>query len=228
MPGGGQGTALGARRNGCSVPNCLPLMEWKGQCSLSVMGRKPAMRSKSARTQMALIARTREKGKIAHSEWPKIVSRYSNGETIASIGRGYGCTAPAIRYIIKRSGMLKGEVSRERRPAAFKSASRSRTSRTGSTVDKMARTLLQAADIPLSAPSRGRAAGKDVLGAELRKRVSGDLASFLVALDHVVGGGSVESLTELQEATDRLMRSVARTRMEIERLLGRSGSAAAN
>jgi hypothetical protein len=71
-------------------------------------------------------------------------------------------------------------------------------------------------------------AGKDVLGAELRKRVSGDLASFLVALDQVVDGGSVQSLTDLQEATDRLMRSVARTRMEIERLLGRNGSAAAN
>jgi hypothetical protein len=177
---------------------------------------------------MALIARTREKGKIAHSEWPKIVSRYSSGETIASIGRGYGCTAPAIRYIIKRSGMLKGEVGRERGPAASKSASRSRTNRTSGAVDTMTRTLLHAADAPPGVPSRGGMAGKDVLGAELRKRVSGDLANFLVALDHVVDGSSVESLTDLQEATDRLMRSVARTRMEIERLLGRNGSSPAN
>ena len=59
----------------------------------------------------------------------------------------------------------------------------------------------------------------DVLGANLRKRVSGDLATFLVALDHVVSHDSIENLTELQDATDCLMRSIARTRIEVERLL---------
>jgi hypothetical protein len=150
---------------------------------------------------MAHVARTREKGKIAHGEWPKIVSRYSSGETIASIGREYGCTAPAIRYIIKRSGMLK--AAGDRRPAATKTAS------------------------PV-ALSRERGGDGDVLGAKLRKRVSSDLATFLVALDHVVAEGSIENLANLQDATDFLMRSVARTRMEVERLLAGKGAAAAD
>jgi hypothetical protein len=59
-----------------------------------------------------------------------------------------------------------------------------------------------------------------VLGAELRERVSADIASFLVALDQVVEG-SAKSAVELQDATDRLMRSTARVRLELERLLAR-------
>ena len=61
--------------------------------------------------------------------------------------------------------------------------------------------------------------GKDILGPELRTRVSSDVALFLVALDHAVIDGSAESVAQLQDATDRLMRSTARTRLELERLL---------
>jgi hypothetical protein len=67
-------------------------------------------------------------------------------------------------------------------------------------------------------PSWRRTRGH-VLGPELRQRVSGDVASFLVALDHAVLEGSLESVANLQEATDRLMRSTARTRLELEQLL---------
>jgi hypothetical protein len=166
---------------------------------------------------MVQVARTREKGKIAHGEWPKIVSRYSNGETIASIGRGYGCTAPAIRYIIKRSGMLKGETGAERPSARAKAASRLRA------------TASNTSDGPRSvAPIQEHAAGVYVFGPEVRKRVSADLATFLVALDHVVGGGSLENLTALRDATDCLMRSIARTRMEVERLLNNRDAADAD
>jgi hypothetical protein len=62
----------------------------------------------------------------------------------------------------------------------------------------------------------------------VRKRVSADLATFLVALDHVVAGGSIEHLAALRDATDSLMRSIARTRMEVERLLSSRGAAAAD
>src|SRR5271154_2726964 len=52
------------------------------------------------------MASRREKGKIAHAEWPAIAARYEDGETLASIARFYGCTAPAIRYIVNRWGRL--------------------------------------------------------------------------------------------------------------------------
>lgn len=155
---------------------------------------------------------TREKGKIPHNEWPKILARYNGGETIASIGRAYGCTAPAIRYIVKRSGMLKGDDAARRR--MFSKAPRQRAGRSETVPSDVA-----GATLP---PAFGRAraiAGTRMLGEELRKRVTGDVASFLVALDQAVLDGSVGSIANLQEATDRLMRSTARTRLELERVL---------
>ena len=40
--------------------------------------------------------------KIPQGEWSAIAERYSRGESISSIARHYGCTAPAIHYILKR------------------------------------------------------------------------------------------------------------------------------
>ena len=73
------------------------------------------------------MAGTREKGKIPHGEWAKILARYRGGETIARIGRDYGCTPPAIRYIIKRSGgVLKGTIVDERRTSPVEQLRRGR------------------------------------------------------------------------------------------------------
>jgi hypothetical protein len=41
--------------------------------------------------------------KIPQGEWSAIAERYSQGESISSIARRYGCTAPAIHYILKRN-----------------------------------------------------------------------------------------------------------------------------
>ncbi len=145
----------------------------------------------------------REKGKIAHSEWPKIVERYRAGETIAQIGRHYGCTAPAIRYIIKRTDGLR------------EGAARDRVTRVPAPAEARSRPAVPA-----------RPAARDVLAPELRTRISGDIASFLVALDQAVVEGSTRSTAELQEATDRLMRSTARIRIELERMLAGEQSSA--
>ena len=40
--------------------------------------------------------------KIPQGEWSAVAERYSQGESISSIARYYGCTAPAIHYILKR------------------------------------------------------------------------------------------------------------------------------
>jgi hypothetical protein len=145
------------------------------------------------------MAGKREKGKIPRGEWPNISARYSRGETMAQLARAYGCTAPAIRYIAKRSGMPNDEAGGEGAlVAAISHGSAAR---------------------PAAHSASPRSIRGHILGPELRQRISGDVASFLVALDYVDLEGTLESMANLQESTDRLMRSAARTRLELERLL---------
>jgi hypothetical protein len=41
--------------------------------------------------------------KIPQGEWDAIAARYAQGESISRIALSYGCTPPAIHYILKRS-----------------------------------------------------------------------------------------------------------------------------
>lgn len=56
---------------------------------------------------------------------------------------------------------------------------------------------------------------------ELRTRVNDDITLFLAAFDAALVQDSQESRTQLREATDRLLRAGARTRIELERLEAR-------
>jgi hypothetical protein len=47
--------------------------------------------------------RSSKRGKIPQQDWPSIIKRYESGETLASIARTYGCSPPAISYIVSRS-----------------------------------------------------------------------------------------------------------------------------
>lgn len=146
----------------------------------------------------------RAKGKIERSEWSKIRSRYDAGDTIAQISRDYKCTAPAIRYIIKRTGKLKESppALADALPAASPHGGERPSARRFAAIEANA--------------SRGLDGNLD---AELRRRVSGDVAAFLVALDQAVIAPSSESVASLQDVTDRLMRSAARVRIDLERIL---------
>jgi hypothetical protein len=55
----------------------------------------------------------------------------------------------------------------------------------------------------------------------LRARVEGDITAFLDAFDAALAHDTAESRTGLREATDRLLRAGARTRIELERLEAR-------
>jgi hypothetical protein len=55
----------------------------------------------------------------------------------------------------------------------------------------------------------------------LRERIDGDIAAFLTAFDAALDHDTAESRTGLREATDRLLRAGARTRIELERLEAR-------
>jgi hypothetical protein len=148
----------------------------------------------------------REKGKIPRDEWPNIVARHNSGESMASIARTYGCTAPAIRYIVNRSSVASEGVPRRVGGAELLASDLALASVPSSRSAEVVET------------SARRSADRHILGSELRRRVTGDVASFLVALDQVVIDGSLASIATLEEATDRLMRSTARTRLELERL----------
>ena len=63
-----------------------------------------------------------------------------------------------------------------------------------------------------------RKAGGGALDQELRSRVDDDITAFLAAFDAVLVADTQESRFGLKEATDRLLRAGARTRIELERL----------
>jgi hypothetical protein len=63
--------------------------------------------------------------------------------------------------------------------------------------------------------------GGTFIDQELRQRVDGDIAAFLAAFDAALAADTLESRTGLREATDRLLRAGARTRIELERLEAR-------
>jgi hypothetical protein len=69
-------------------------------------------------------------------------------------------------------------------------------------------------------PHRGKE-GAAFIDQALRERVDGDIAAFLMAFDAALDHDTAESRTGLREATDRLLRAGARTRIELERLEAR-------
>jgi len=51
--------------------------------------------------------------KIPQGEWSAIAARYAKGESITRIARTYGCTPPAIHYILKRSKQRAAQSSKQ-------------------------------------------------------------------------------------------------------------------
>lgn len=146
----------------------------------------------------------REKGKIPRGEWPAIVARSSDGESLASIARRYNCTAPAIRYIVKRSAVSQKPQDDAPRMGLVGAHHRSDSVATATEAGASRR-----------AP---RGAARSSLDAEVYERVTSDIASFLVLLDAAVVDPTARNLENLRSATDRLMRAAARTRLELERV----------
>lgn len=66
-----------------------------------------------------------------------------------------------------------------------------------------------------------RPGGGAFIDRELRARVEGDIAAFLAAFDAALAQDTLENRAALREATDRLLRAGARTRIELERLEAR-------
>jgi hypothetical protein len=68
---------------------------------------------------------------------------------------------------------------------------------------------------------QAREAPGSFIDQELRARVDTDIAVFLQAFDAALAADTQDSRSALREATDRLLRAGARTRIELERLEAR-------
>jgi hypothetical protein len=160
------------------------------------------------------------KGKVSRDEWPAIVRRHEAGDSFAVISRDYGCSAPAIRYIVNR----------------FESAPHSRKSGLNLVGGAEKRSALDAANSEGAGAQRAQPDSADALidralhgdtfdldGEELiaAGQATGDIASFLGALDATLTDRSRENLTALLVATDRLMFLAARMRLSVEALARR-------
>src|SRR5689334_5279444 len=162
------------------------------------------------------MASVRQKGKIPAAEWPAIAARQHAGEPLAHIAKDYGCTAPAIRYIVKRVGAGVNPSSAPRNTESREDGER-RTARTAGT-----RSLVAGA--AAAKPARVSRVGPRTASAQSKltsstcERIVGEIAAFLCALDAATGENSPEALNELRRASEHLMRAAARVRIEIESL----------
>lgn len=153
----------------------------------------------------------RIRGKIPRDEWPKIALRFQKGETLTEIARSYGCTAPAIRYIVGRisAGGAKRKMGRDRLEKGTLLAPPLENRRTTRIVgkDEDSRYVGRGGFSP-SSPTR-----------EVWGRINSDITMFLVAMDSLSSDDSVSNYEALLAATDRLLWATARTRLELERIL---------
>jgi hypothetical protein len=153
----------------------------------------------------------RARGKIRHDEWPNIAERFQRGETLAQIARSYGCTPPAIRYIVGRT--INGGVRVKTSHGAQSAASLEQAGERSASHSGRASALTQPTDARRTAG--GQSAGNDIWG-----RINNDIAMFLAAMDALFTSESDKNYESLLRATDRLLWASARTRLELERVLG--------
>ena len=143
----------------------------------------------------------RIRGKISKEEWPKIATRFQNGETFTQIARSYNCTAPAIRYIVQRASNREGRRKVEREAQS-----------------KIALlTPLGSARRP-SRPGSPNSLSNSPMK-EIWSRINIDIATFLTAMDSLSSDDTEDNYRALLDATDRLLWGSARTRLELERIL---------
>lgn len=149
------------------------------------------------------MANPRIRGKIPHAEWPKIAQRFSDGESLSAIARYYQCTAPAIRYIVRRAGSGGRSSGVGGDPATHRSGGTPRPSRSGKTY-----------------AVRPQAETGTPIASTIWSRVNSDITNFLAAVDALFTADTEQNRSALLGATDQLLRASARTRMELERTFG--------
>src|SRR5271169_6406032 len=177
--------------------------------------------------------------KIPQGEWGAIAARYENGESISGIARGYGCTPPAIHYILKRHRQLPATAVRPLMPAlpavaaaapiAAYAPEATPPARTAGKSEHYAPSLeLVRASPPIAAASSPPAGKPDQkpagppatpgLDSELHTRAEAAIAMFRSSFDAALMEGSPGVRERLRQAAADLMRVAARTTIVLDRL----------
>jgi transposase-like protein len=185
--------------------------------------------------------------KIPQGEWSAIAARYAQGESISRIAQSYGCTPPAIHYILKRN-KARTAPTRERpvngrpepiarsvhdpsRPPPSTAISRSpephhlQTNRDRGTVTPAKpmpsepRPTLSPRQQPAD-PGRASRASAFTAGLdhELHVRAEAAIEAFRSSFDAALTEGSPTVHRRLREAASDLMRVAARTTIVLDRL----------
>ena len=181
--------------------------------------------------------------KIPQGEWSAIAARYEKGELISGIARGYGCTPPAIHYILKRHRQLPATAVRPLRPAQPATAAaapiaayapepippgriagKSEHYAPSPVLVRASPTLAAASSPPPGKPDHKPdqwPAGPPPtpgLDSELHTRAEAAIAMFRSSFDAALMEGSPGVRERLRQAAADLMRVAARTTIVLDRV----------
>lgn len=181
--------------------------------------------------------------KIPQGEWYAIAARYEKGKSMSGIARGYGCTPPAIHYILKRHRQLPATAVRPltaARPEAAAAASIAAYAAEPTPPGPIAGTsghdapspVLLRASPPIAAASPPPAGKPDHkpdqrpaappptpgLDSELHTRAEAAIAMFRSSFDAALMEGSPDVRERLRQAAADLMRVAARTTIVLDRV----------
>ena len=181
--------------------------------------------------------------KIPQGEWSAIAARYEKGELISGIARGYGCTPPAIHYILKRHRQAPATAVRpltRGQPAAAAAAPIAAYAPEPTPPGRIAgksehyapSPVLVRASPPLAAassPPPGKPDHKPDqrpavppptpgLDSELHTRAEAAIAMFRSSFDAALMEGSPGVRERLRQAAADLMRVAARTTIVLDRV----------
>ena len=177
--------------------------------------------------------------KIPQGEWSAIAARYGKGESISGIARGYGCTPPAIHYILKRHRQLPATavmpLTRGRPAAAaaayapqptppLRLAGKSEHYAPSPALVRAGPPLAAAPSPPAGKPDHNPAQRPAMppptpgLDSELHTRAEAAIAMFRSSFDAALMEGSPGVRERLRQAAADLMRVAARTTIVLDRV----------
>jgi hypothetical protein len=174
--------------------------------------------------------------KIPQGEWSAIAARYAKGESISRIAQTYGCTPPAIHYILKQ-GKLRAAQNPERRlngtpvgecgeengiarlvPGEVRPADRAPVELRPAHEPATPMTGERSQAVPAQRAAGGASALTAGLDRELHGRAEAAIAAFRSSFDAALAEGSPGVRQRLRQAASDLMRVAARTTIVLDRL----------
>lgn len=151
---------------------------------------------------------TRER-RISQKEWPTILERHANGESINAIARDYGVTGPAIRYIVN-----KARKSSDEQPTPATSSEKATVNTSPATVaDSRAETGVTATTdtTPEKKPAPASTTGHYTK--EMVKRLADAAAACCATVENA--GNSARDLAEVKARLHDVRRALAAIEIDV-------------